>query len=48
MQPYGFAFRDNALIVYRLNCLAFDSTNQMCGVVENGAELLRLEKQPRE
>jgi hypothetical protein len=46
-KPYGFAIRGNALIVYRLTCVEFDSTSQHCGVVENGPELLRLEKQFR-
>ncbi len=45
LQPYGFAIGGNTLTLYRLTCVEYDSTSQVCGVVENGPELLRLRRQ---
>jgi len=36
LEYYGFKFNYDTLELYKLNCLAFDSTSQNCGVVEFG------------
>lgn len=41
---YGFKFRQDSLILYRLNCLEKDTANNICAVVEFGTPFLRLKK----
>lgn len=36
-EPFGFKFNNDTLKIYQLNCLAFDSTSNTCGIVEFGA-----------
>jgi hypothetical protein len=44
IQPYGFRFNKDTLEIYKLSCIAFDSTSKKCGEVEFGKLMYKLLK----
>jgi hypothetical protein len=44
IEPYGFRFNKDTLEIYKLNCIAFDSTSKRCGEVEFGKLIYKLLK----
>lgn len=44
IEPYGFKFNKDTLEIYKLNCIAFDSTSKRCGEVDLGKLIYKLVK----
>lgn len=44
IEPYGFKFNTDTLEIYKLNCIAFDSTSNKCGEVAFGKLIYKLFK----
>jgi hypothetical protein len=42
LEWFGFKFNEDTLALYKLNCVAFDSTSQNCGIVEYGDLIYKL------
>ena len=42
LQPFGFRFNSDSLIIYKLKCLEYDSANKQCGVVSFGDPMYKM------